>query len=460
MTQTAVRDLAAIPGPPGNGFLGSALLFQKELLGTLTDGLHRYGDVVRYEVLPGIKRLRQTLVMAHHPDDVRTVLTQTERTLSKDTLGFRVLAETLGLGLLTTEGPTWKRQRRTVQPLFTPRTINRYAELMASEATRLELAEGVLDLDLAMRRYTLRVVGKALFSEDIDDTVPALHRLVPQLSDITMRRTFQLVRVPLGVPTPRNWAVRKVLRAQDRIIDRILTGSPASPDGRDDLLTRLRAARDPETGEPLSDQEIRDQILVFLMAGHETTAVALTATLHLLGRHPAEQEAVVAELAEVLAGRPAPSPEDLPRLVRTRAALLEAMRLYPPAYLTERITTTEMSIGGYAVPPGVIVMVAPWTTHRHPEFWPEPERFDPSRFVPGQDRLVGAPDRPHYAYFPFGGGPRGCVGEHFAMLEATVLLAALLAKYQVTAVQPELPMVPLITLRPSGPVPVRLQLRG
>ncbi|MGH3647544.1 MAG: cytochrome P450 [Micromonosporaceae bacterium] len=455
MTQTAVRDLAAIPGPPSNGFVGSALLFQKNLLGTLTDGQRDYGDTVRYEVLPGIKRLHQTLVVAHHPDDIRTVLTQTERGLSKDTLGFRVLAEMLGLGLLTTEGATWKRQRRTVQPLFTPRTINRYAELMAAEATRLELAEGDTDLDLAMRRYTLRVVGRALFSEDIDDTVPALHQLVPRLSDITMRRTFQLFRLPLGVPTPRNRAARKVLREQDAIVTRILTGAGqhAGRGGeRDDLLTRLRGARDPETGEPLSDQEIRDQILVFLLAGHETTAVALTAALHLLGHHRAEQDAVAEEVAEVLGGRTAPLPEDLPRLVRTRAVLLEAMRLYPPAYLTERVTTTEITIGGYAVPPGVIVMVAPWSTHRHPELWPRPECFEPSRFV-------GDHDRPHYAYFPFGGGPRSCVGEHFAMLEAIVLLAALLAKYQVTATRPTLPMVPLITLRPSGPVPARLTLR-
>ncbi|MGH3716073.1 MAG: cytochrome P450 [Micromonosporaceae bacterium] len=449
MTQTAVRDITDMPGPPGNRYAGSALMFAKDLLGTLSSGREAYGDLVRYEALPAVKRLHVRLVVAHHPDDVRQVLTQTGRTLSKDTLGFRVLTELLGRGLLTTEGETWKRQRRTVQPLFTPRTINRYAALMAEEATRLETATGATDLDLTMRRYTLRVVGRALFSEDIDDTVPALHRLVPQLSDVAVKRSFQLVRVPLGIPTPRNLAARRVRRQQYAIVDRILAG--ARPTGADDLLSRLQQARDPETGAPLSEQEIRDQILVFLLAGHETTAVALTATLHLLGRHPDEQDKVAAELAEVLAGRTAPSPEDLPLLVRTRAALREAMRLYPPAYLTERVTTTETVIGGYAVPPGVIVMVSPWTTHRHPDFWPDPERFDPSRFV--------ATDHRPYAYFPFGGGPRGCVGEHFAMLEATILLAALLAKYRVTALRPELPMAPMVTLRPTGPVPARLELR-
>ena len=439
-----------MPGPRGNRVIGTGLMFQQDLLGTLLSGLREHGDVVRYEVFPGVRPLHHTLVVAHHPDDVRRVLTQTERAFSKRTIGFQVLAEMLGLGLLTTEGDVWRRQRRTVQPLFTPRTISRYAALMSEEATRLELAPGAVDLNLAMRRYTLRVVGRALFSEDIDDTVPALHRLVPRLSDVTVRRTFQMLRVPLRVPTPRNLRARQLRREEYAIVDRILARpSDTEPD---DLLTRLRAARDPETGDPLTEQEIADQILVFLLAGHETTAGALTFTLHLLGRHPAEQEAVAAEVAEVLDGRPAPSPDDLPRLAHTKAALLEGLRLYPPAYLTERLTTEPVTIGGYAVPPGVMVLVAPWSTHRHPEFWPDPERFDPGRFL-------GEQDRAHYAYFPFGGGPRGCVGEHFAMLEATILLATLLARYRVTALEPELAVEPLVTLRPVGPVRASLAPR-
>jgi cytochrome P450 len=450
--QLAVGDFASMPGPDGHRLLGNGRGLREDLLGALLGDMHRYGDLVRYDIVPGVKPLHVTLVAAHHPDDVRTVLTQTERALSKDTIGFRVLADLLGHGLLTTEGDTWRRQRRIVQPLFTRRTIDRYAELMAEEATRLELSPGINELNLSMRRYTLRVVGRALFSEDIDDTVSELHELVPRVSDVAIRRTFQLFRVPLRVPTPRNLAARRARREEYAIVDRIIARSPQSDSSRDDLLTRLRAARDPDTGEGLSEQEIRDQMLVFLLAGHETTAGALTATLHLLGRHPEEQEAVAAEVAEVLAGRPAPAPEDLPRLVRTKAALLEGMRLYPPAYLTERITREPVSLGDYVLPPGVLVFVAPWTTHRHPEFWPDPERYDPSRFM-------GEHDRPSYAYFPFGGGPRACVGEHFAVLEATILLATVLARYRVTAVQPELVVEPLVTLRPVGSVPVKLESR-
>lgn len=439
-----------MPGPRGSRLFGTGVLFRRDLLGTLLGGMRDYGDTVRYEVLPLVRPLRETLVVAHHPDDVRQVLARTERSLTKRTIGFEVLAEMVGLGLLTTEGEVWRRQRRTLQPLFTPRRVTRYAALMAEEADRLELPPegGVVDLNLAMRRYTLRVVGKALFSEDIDDTVPALHRLVPRLSDLTVRRTFQLARIPLRFPTPRNLAVRRIKAQEYAIVDRIL--ARVSDADSDDLLTRLRAARDPETGEGLSEQEIRDQVLVFLLAGHETTSGALTFALHLLGRHPEEQEAVAAEVASVSGGTP--GPDDVPRLVRTRAALLEAMRLYPPAYLTERRTVEETIIGGHAVPGGVMVLVAPWSTHRHPEFWPDPERFDPGRFV-------GEHERPHYAYFPFGGGPRACVGEHFALLEATILLAGLLSRYRVAALEPELAVEPLITLRPRGSVWARLAPR-
>ncbi|MGH3657756.1 MAG: cytochrome P450, partial [Micromonosporaceae bacterium] len=355
-TPTAARDLAAIPGPYGRPVVGAGGLFLTDLLGTLLGGMREYGDTVRYELLPGVAPLHQTLVVAHHPDDVRTVLAQSERGFSKGTVGFKVLTELLGLGLLTTEGETWRRQRRVVQPLFTRRAVARYAELMADEAARLDLTAGVVDLHLAMRQYTLRVVGRALFSEDIDDTVPVLQRLVPELSNLVIRRTFQLFRVPLSVPTPRNLAARRARREEYAIVDRIMARS--ADEGRDDLLTRLRAARDPETGEPLSEQEVADQILVFLMAGHETTAGALTSALHLIGRHPDEQEKVAAEVAQVLAGRTAPSPEDFPSLVRTRAVLLEAMRLYPPVYLTERMTTEPVVLGGYQVPAGVMVMVA------------------------------------------------------------------------------------------------------
>lgn len=431
-----------IPGPAGGPVLGMLPAFRRDVLGFTLDSFHRYGDVVAYPFGPR-GPLRRVVLGAYHPDDVHRILTGTGHGFNRRTVGFEALTEAIGEGLLTTEGDTWLRQRRTLQPLFTPRHITRYAELMADEARRIVagdagggVVEGaVVDLHRLMQRYTLRVVGRALFGEDIDDVVDELHDLVPELGAVVRARTFQVARPPLTWPIPRNLRIRRLRATQYALVDRILAKRAQSPASDfDDLVTRLQAARDPETNRPLSQQEVRDQALVFLMAGHETTAGALTFTLDLLGRHPEVQDKVAAE-------------EHL-----VRPALLEGMRLYPPAYVTERKTVTDTVIGGYPVPPGTMVLASPWVTHRHPVYWPDPDRFDPTRFV-------GDQDRPRYAYFPFGGGPRSCIGEHFALLEAEVLLKALLARYRVEAVGGPPQLRAYVTLRPAGPVQARLTSR-
>ncbi len=426
--------------------------FRRGVLQTLLRGFHEYGDLVAYRFGPARGPRRQFGVAAHHPDLVRQVLIESERSYGKDTVGFQILSDMLGRGLLTTEGEVWRRQRRTLAPLFTPRRVALYADLMQDEANRVvddsqhdsarlradtSAAAGnadPVDLHLLMMRYTLRVVGRALFGEDVDEAIPALHRLVPLAGRLTQQRTLQFVRFPLDWRTPRNKRMQRVRAEQYQIVDRILARHTTNVADGEDLVTRLQAVRDPETGEPLSEAEIRDQVLVFLLAGHETTAGALTFTLHLLGSHP--------ELQDTAAGDGA----------LQRASLLEGMRLFPPAYLTERLTTTDTEIGGYAIPRGTLVVVSPWVTHRHPAFWPQPERFDPYRFL-------GEHDRPRYSYFPFGGGPRSCIGEHFAMLEAEILLRTLLRRFRVESLSGDLQTVAHVTLRPAGPVPVRLRPR-
>jgi cytochrome P450 len=483
-TSAAQTAASTVPGPRGNPFLGSAMALRRDLLGSLLRDRETYGDLVRYRLGP-VGPLRQHMVVAHHPDDVQNVLAHTERTISKDTIGFRAMADLLGRGLLTTHGDEWRRQRRIVQPLFTPRRVEGYAGLMAEEASRISgggpeaLARGgpapmglergrpateQVDIHLLMLRYTLRVVGRALFGDAIEDLVPVLHDLVPAVSDATLRRTFQLRQTPIERRTPRNLRPRRLRAREYAVVDEVLSRSPAPRDptddeaaaeGRDDLVTRLRLARDPETGDALSEAEIRDQALIFLMAGHETTAGALTFTLHLLGRHQEVQDRVAAEVTAVLGDRAAPQAEDLPRLTLTRAALLEGMRLYPSAHITERIATAPLTLAGYDLPAGTLVAVSPWSTQRHPDFWAGPDTFDPDRWL-DED---AARSRPRYAYFPFGGGPRSCVGEHFAMLEAVVLLAAFLRRHQVTSLTDRLDIVPMITLRPRGAVPVLLARR-
>ncbi len=434
------RQPTAIPGPVGHPLLGMAPAFRHDVLGTMLGGFRQHGDIVAYRLGPpaGPRWLHRDVVAVHHPDAVHQVFTRGD-VFVRRTVAFQVLTEMFGSGLLTADGEVWRRQRRTLQPLFTPRRVAGYVDLMAAEAERLVGTSAVepgsvVDLHQLMQRYTLHVVGRALFGDDVDEFVPALQRLVVLTGELVVQRVFQVVRAPLHWPTPRNRRMRRVREEQYAIVDSIIDGR-RDDDGRDDLLSRLRAARDPQTGRPLSRQEIRDQVLVFLFAGHETTAGALTFTAHLLGRHPRIQDEVARGDDELV-----------------RATVQEGMRLFPPVHDTERLAGVDTELAGCPVPAGTLVFVSQWVTHRHPDFWPEPERFDPRRFV-------GRHDRPRYAYFPFGGGPRSCIGEQFALLEATVMLRTLLARYRIDALDAQVPLAPLITLRPARPVRATLDPR-
>jgi len=423
--------------------------------------MHQYGDVVAYHLGPRHTPVRTRVVVAHHPALVQQVLSGTERSYTKDSVAFRNLAEMLGRGLLTTTGDDWKRQRRLVQPLFTPRRVEGYTSLMTAEAAHVvSSAPGdgrPVDLHLLMMRYALRVVGRALFGDDVEDTVETLDALVPRASYVIRRRMFRPLQIPIRYPTPGNVRAARLRDQQYAVVDDILAPSPRPGDAdfdatRDDLVTRLRLARDPETGEPLAEAEIRDQALIFLMAGHETTAGALTFTLHLLGRHPEIQDRVAGEIRDVLGDDEQPGPSQYQELVWTKAALAEGMRLFPSAHTTERCTAEPVELGGYRLPADQIVLVSPFTSHLHPATRTDPHCLDPGRFI-------AASDRPRYAYFPFGGGPRSCVGEHFALLEATVLLAHLLRHRRIVATRAEIPVTPQVTLRPVGPVPATLTAR-
>jgi cytochrome P450 len=456
---THSRDVSAIPGPKGNPLVGSASDFRKRMLRTFLRGMYEYGDTVAYDVGPRGTPLRIRIVIAHHPDDAQRILSQTEKSITKQTVAFTVVSDVLGNGLLTSSGEDWKRQRRIVQPLFTPRRVAGYTDLMAEEATRIArepIPIGPVDLHLLMLRYTLRVVGRTLFGDDIEDTVPVLDDLVPKLSDVIRTRMMRPWTPSLDRRLPGNFRPRRLKARQYEVIDKIIRRSPAPGDprydpDRDDLVTRLRQAVDPDTGEGIGEAELRDQALIFLLAGHETTAGALTFTLHLLGRHQEVQDQLAAEVRQIADDGPLTYDQVQP-LTFTRACLQEGIRLFPSAYATERATTGPFALRDYDLPPDQLVVVSPWTTHRHPEFWPDPERYDPTRFL-------GPSNRPRYAYFPFGGGPRSCVGEQFAMLEAVTLLATFLRNRRVVSESADLPVVPRVTLRPVGPVFVRFAAR-
>lgn len=447
------RPATAVPGPAGDPLLGVARALRRDLLGTLLNGFDRYGDVVAFRIGParGPRRLRPRLVAVRHPDDVRRVMLATD-VFVRETPSHDVVRELFGETIVTMQGERWRRQKRILQPLFTRRHVAQYAGLLEAEADRV--AErwrglGVQEVDIMreMEQHALRVLGQTIFGQDdlVDAvTAAALERLVPRLGEQVAERVMQVLRLPLYLPTPRNRRFRALRAELHETIERVL--AQRERDGRDggsgDLLSRLRDARDPEDGAGLPPREVRDEALMFMLAGYTTTADVMIAALHLLGSHPDIQERVAASACGAGGGD-----EDL-----VRATVREAMRLYPPSYALGRRATADAELGGHAVAAGALVLVVPWATHRDPRFWPDPERFDPSRFV-------GEHDRPPFAYMPFGGGARACIGRHVAMLESTTMVRALLRRFRIESVDATLPLSQLMSMRPLGPVRIRLHPR-
>jgi cytochrome P450 len=451
--------MAAPPHPRANPVLGSALDLRKSQIRTYERVMREHGDVVKLVVGP--PGVRFDLYCVFHPDGVKAVLAGSREGYSKGNRFYQQIAQSFGWGLLTSEGELWRRQRRLVQPLFTRKQIAAYAELMAEEAAavagrwdRATRNGGSVDANAEMVRLALRVVGRAIFGDDVARAGAVLDSAFPVLNRHTFRRAMSPLAPPASWPTPDNRRAARARQELYEVVDELIAHRQQSGADGEDLLSRLLRARDPDTGEAMDLQQVRDEALIFLLAGHETTSTALTFTLHLLGRHPSEQQLVLDELDAVLDGRP-PTLDDAPALERTAMAIKEAMRLYPPAYALGRLSVTENEVGGYSIPAGAYVVVSQFATHRHPQFWDDAEAFDPARFTPERE---GA--RHSHAYFPFGGGPRACIGSHFAMLEATMAVALLLQRFRISSDQEDVPLdTEGITLRPKGAVPIQLAAR-
>jgi cytochrome P450 len=384
------------------------------------------------------------------PAGVGRLLHDNHRNYSKDVATFGTLRLFLGNGLFTSDGDFWRRQRRLAQPAFHRRRVANFGALM-TDATLAKLErwrtrvsqDRPLDVADEFMRLTMEVATLALFSTsgrgDIDKIGSAITTL---LDDVTFRFTFPFYP-PLKVPTPRNRRFLAARATLDAIVYRIIAERRQRPDEHDDLLAMLMQARDEETGEGMSDRQLRDEVVTLFLAGHETTANALTWASFLLSTHVAVERRLRAEVDEALQGR-VPTASDLPRLPYTRMVIDETLRLYPPAWITNRRAIEADAVCGYRIPADATVSISPYVTHRDPTLWENPEGFDPERFPPERSAR-----RPHYAYFPFGGGPRQCIGKGFALMEATLVLALLTQRY-------ELHLVPgrrgeteaLATLRP------------
>ncbi|MGW9454013.1 cytochrome P450 [Streptomyces sp. NPDC055632] len=452
MTITAGTEAPELAGLP---LLGSLFDLKNDSLATFLRARREHGDVVR--ITAGPPGIRATVYGVFSAEGAQQVLAGDSANFRKDNAFYQEVRESFGNGLLTSQDEDYLRQRRLVQPLFTRRRVDGYAAAVAAEVATLtgEWRDGgaaSVDVLQEMARLALRAVARILFGTDVDTAVRIVERSFPELGAYVLRRGFSPLNVPRTWPTPGNRRAAAVHRALYEVCDRIIADRRASgraSDGGDDLLTLLIGAESAEDGS-FDATELREQVLVFLLAGHETTATSLGFALHLLALHPEAQKRAQEEVDRVLAGR-TPGAADLDALPYVTRVLKEAMRLFPAAPVIGRRAVAATEIGGVAVPAGADVLVAPWVTHRHPDYWEDAERFDPDRFTPEAEAA-----RPRYAWFPFGGGPRACIGQHFSMLESVIALAMILQRYGFEAVDTEVPLTSAITLQAAGPARCRL----
>ncbi|GAA2812969.1 cytochrome P450 [Streptomyces showdoensis] len=461
MTTTTSATARQVPELTGVPLLGSLLDLKNDSLGTFLKARRDHGDVVR--ITAGPPGARATVHCVFSAEGAQQVLATDAANFRKDNAFYQEIRESFGNGLLTSQDGDYLRQRRLVQPLFTRRSVDGYAAAVATEVTRLTdgwrtAGHGSVDVVHEMAGLALRAVARILFGTDVDEAVGIVERCFPVLGDYVSRRGYAPRKLPRSWPTPVNrraaTAHEELYAVCDRIIaERRAAGTDGADGGGDgeDLLSRLVAASDGADG--FDAGELREQVLVFLLAGHETTATSMGFALHLLARHPEVQRRAHQELDEVLGGR-TPGAADLDALPYLTRVLKEAMRLFPAAPAIGRRAVEATEIGGYAIPAGADVIVAPWVTHRHPRYWDDPERFDPERFTPEREA-----ERPRYAWFPFGGGPRACIGQHFSMLESVIALAMILQRHELEAIDTHVPLGSAITLQALGPARCRLRPR-
>jgi cytochrome P450 len=444
----------SIPGPSGLPLVGSILeLRSKGLLQFYQDAWQEHGDVARFELGP------ITSYQFVRPEHIQHILVKNQANYIK-AFSHEKLRVPLGMGILTNEGESWRQQRRLMAPTFTPKAVTEYADLMLAETDRMlerwqaRPAGEPLAINPEMIRLTMSIISRSMFDMDIGEEFAEVGQALTFILDFSNKRTISLIDPPLWLPTPLNQGLRRALQILDGFLYGIIDQRRRQAVAGDDLLSRLMEARDPETGQTMSDEQLRDEMLIIFFAGHETTATLLTWTWTLLAQHPEVEEALYDELERVLGGR-SPGLDDLEALPYTRMVLDEALRLYPPVAITARDAVADDEIDGYRIEAGSMVSLNPYLTQRHPEFWEKPGAFYPEHFT--SERVEA---RPRYAYFPFGAGPRICLGKHFALLEAMLALSEVAQRTRLRLV-PGQSLEPIWsgTLRPEGDILMTIQTR-
>lgn len=431
-----------IPGPRGLPILGVMPEMVSDMLGLFTKTSREFGGIAQF------KLLNSTYFLITNPDYVKYILQDNYKNYirGRSVETGRVL---LGNGLPLIDGDFWLRERRLLQPAF---HRERLAALTSTASSVIEsfiqnwehnAKNGKpLDLDEEMMRLTLTVIIKSMFSADIDDKIQALSHAFNVASKFMLWRSQQIWAPPLSVPIPRNVEYNRAFKVLNHTIYPLIEDARKNP--KDDLLGMLLAMRDEETGEGMTDQQARDEVVTIFFAGHETTAASMAWAFYLLSEHPEVEERVRHELKSVLNGR-IPTSADLPKLSYTQQVIQEVLRLYPAAYLFAREAVTEDVIDGYPIPPKTLIFITPYITHRDPTYWPDPERFDPDRFAPEQ-----VSKRPRHIYYPFGEGLHVCIGNNFALMEMQLIFAIALQRFRLKLV-PDHPIAlkPEATLRPK-----------
>ncbi|MEK6303417.1 MAG: cytochrome P450 [Acidobacteriota bacterium] len=429
------------PSPKGKPFLGHLTMFRRDPLKFLLDSAIEFGDVVHFKFGP------QDIYLLNHPDYVKDVLVTNNRNFVKSR-GLEMAKKFLGEGLLTSEGEFHRRQRRLAQPAFHRQRINAYAAVMTGYGaqTRSRWTSGeTVDISQEMMRLTLAIVGKTLFDADVEAEAGQIGKALTDVMQLFERITSPFAGLLEKLPLPSNIRWLRAKQRLDSTMYRIINERRASGEDRGDLLSMLLLAQDEEgDGTGMTDAQLRDEAMTLFVAGHETTANALTWTWYLLSQHPEVEAKLHEELDAELPGR-LPTADDVTRLSYTEMVLAESMRLYPPAWTLGRRVLNDYQVGEYVIPSGSIVLMSQWVMHHDSRFYAEPFKFDPERWT-----AEARETRPKFAYFPFGGGPRVCIGEQFAWMEGVLLIATIAQQWKMRlAPGHRVETKPMITLRPK-----------
>ena len=446
------------PGPKGQFPFGSLNQFNNDTLAFLLD-IRRYGEVARFQFGP------VTIHAVNDPAVAHEVLVTQANSYIKNKATKRIFAPVVGDGLFTSDGEFWKRQRRLMQPVFHSKRIGDYGQIMATYAN--ELGDAWQDgetrhIDEDMTHLTMRIIARTLFDADVSSDAAEVSAVVTDALVLMGDGFKNVIPIPDWLPTNHNRRLRRAAARLNLLIQTIIDKRRASGEDRGDLLSLLLSARD-DDNSGMTDKQVRDEALKLFGAGHETTSATMAWVWYLLAEHPEVAAKLHAELDRVLAGR-LPTMDDLPQLTYTEMIIKETMRLYPAAWIISRNASEDVQLGKYTLQDGKAVLINVFGMHRDPRFFPDPDRFDPERFSPERESQI-----PKYAYIPFGGGPRVCIGNAFALMEARLLLATLAQRFslsvaaghqvvpeRVFTLRPKYGMVMVVKAREANAVPEKL----